>query len=135
MAIGVLGEILLAMEDGVFDFTKDGKCTGCGKCCSNFLPMSDEEVKKIKRYMKNNNIHECKHLPPTRKVALDITCPFLNNDKENKRCEIYPVRPLICRVFCCNQPPSTVRFNRDEFCRTRKVHNMRDTFFRKDGCK
>ena len=135
MAIGILSEILQAMEDGVLDFTKDGECTGCGKCCSNFLPMSNEEVRRIKRYMKAHGIREHKHLAPTRNATVDMTCPFLNDDKENEKCEIYPVRPLICRVFCCNQPPSTVKMNRDEFWSTREPRDMRDTFFRKEGTK
>ena len=34
----------------------------------------------------------------------DFTCPFLNL---NKRCTIYEVRPLICKLFKCNRkaPP------------------------------
>lgn len=29
------------------DYTVDGKCSGCGNCCSNVLPLADAEVKRI----------------------------------------------------------------------------------------
>ena len=28
----------------------DGSCSGCGECCSDFLPLSDDEVKRIRAY-------------------------------------------------------------------------------------
>ena len=33
------------------DHTIDGKCSGCGDCCSAILCVSDAEVKKIKKYL------------------------------------------------------------------------------------
>lgn len=40
------------------DFTVDGKCSGCGNCCSNILPLSDVEVKRILEYIRQNGIKE-----------------------------------------------------------------------------
>lgn len=40
MKIGEIMEIMDEMESGVYDFTVDGECSGCGACCSNFLPIS-----------------------------------------------------------------------------------------------
>lgn len=36
--IGTLQQAYEDMESGVYDFTKDGKCSGCGQCCMNYLP-------------------------------------------------------------------------------------------------
>ena len=32
----------------VKNFTVNDKCSNCGQCCSNLLPMSEKEVKNIK---------------------------------------------------------------------------------------
>lgn len=43
--IGTLKQVYEDMEHGVCDFTKDGKCSGCGQCCSVYLPLSPGEIK------------------------------------------------------------------------------------------
>lgn len=48
------------MEDNIYNFCKDGKCSQCGNCCSNLLPMSRKEVDAIHRYIRKNHIKECK---------------------------------------------------------------------------
>ena len=50
--IGTIEQMIKDMEHGVYDFTKDGKCSSCGSCCSNYLPLSSKELKEIKRYVK-----------------------------------------------------------------------------------
>lgn len=127
--IGTLQEVIRDMKSGVYDYTKDGKCVGCGKCCSALLPLSSQEIKDIKQYIKQHHIKEQKHIPPTREPVFDLTCPFLNESSENEKCTIYPVRPHICRVFQCNQPPSTIKENKEHFWKTRKSCDMRETFF------
>lgn len=126
--IKTIEEVIEKMETGVFDFCKDGKCIGCGKCCSSFLPLSNKEIKEIKRYMKKHKLKEHKHITPA-VVSYDMTCPFLDDKKENNKCEIYEVRPAICRVFQCNQPPSKVQANKHLFWRDRKPCDMRHIFF------
>ena len=32
----------------VTDFTVDGKCTNCGGCCSNIIPMTKDEAEKLR---------------------------------------------------------------------------------------
>ena len=46
------------MEYTIQDFTKDGKCSSCGQCCSNLLPLSNNEIRKIKEYIKKHGIKE-----------------------------------------------------------------------------
>lgn len=80
---------------GEYDLTNNGKCTGCGACCSSILPMSKKEISKIRGYIKRHNI----------KVSAtigDIDCPFMDREKKTERCKIYPVRPGICRAFKCD---------------------------------
>ncbi len=124
-----LAQVQNEMERGVFDFTKGGNCIGCGKCCSNYLPISSGEIKDIKRYIQKYHIEEHVRVAPTTNPTLDMTCPFLNETKENNKCTIYPVRPQICRVFIRNQPPSKVKMNKEHFNRSRTIVDMRKTFF------
>lgn len=117
------------MERGVFDYTQDGRCSGCGQCCSNFLPLSDREIEEIRKYIKKHHIAEQKHFVPTAKPTMDWTCPFLRDEEPKEKCAIYPIRPKICRVFQCNQPPSKIKENKELFWKTHKACDMRETFF------
>lgn len=87
----------------VEDFTINGQCSNCGKCCTNFIPISSKELKKIKQYVKKYNIKEQDSYInyPTQNTNLNLYCPF--RDDINKVCTIYPVRPSICRDFICNK--------------------------------
>ena len=114
------------MEDNIYNFTKDGKCSGCGCCCSNLLPMSQKEVDVIHRYLKKRNVKECKHLLPVAKQALDMTCPFRDNDK--KICTIYEVRPEICKQFICDNE-KRAKHNRKLLGQTRHIVDVRSEFF------
>ena len=130
MPVGTLAEVYKDMENGVYNFCKDGRCIGCGKCCSDLLPLSSKEIKEIKRYIKKHKIKECKHIYPTNKpVDYDLTCPFLDDSRSCDKCTIYEVRPQICRVFQCNQPPSKVKANKKVFWRDRQPCDMRQVFF------
>jgi len=76
----------------MIDYTIDGKCSeNCGKCCTRVLPYSDHEIKKIRQYVRRNEIKPA-HL------NFD-SCPFLTNDK---RCQVYIHRGEICKSFICN---------------------------------
>ena len=109
MNIGSLQQILDEYESGVYNFTKDGKCVECGNCCSAILPVSSSEIKEIKRYVKKNNVKTCKHFLPTPDGEMfDLTCPFLDTTKHEKKCRIYPVRPTICKAFKCDNKPSDI---------------------------
>ena len=111
----------------VTDYTKGGKCSNCGSCCSNFLPLSENEKARINQYMKNNNIKEQVHRFPENERAVDFTCPF-RSDSE-KKCLIYKIRPAICRSFICNKAAPEILCNRDFYYRDRSVVDMRAEFF------
>lgn len=48
----LLSDTLNEMESGVYNFCQNGKCIGCGECCSALLPVSEKEIRIIKKYVK-----------------------------------------------------------------------------------
>ena len=116
--IGTLGKFVEDTQNGVYDRTKDGKCSGCGQCCGNFLPVSSKEIKEIRRYV--NKYHSV--------IAFDFTCPFLDDSKAKEKCLIYQVRPEICRDFVCNNP-NGARKNKKLMHKKYASVDMREVFF------
>lgn len=129
--ISTIGQMIKNMEHGVYDFTKDGKCSQCEACCSDLLPISESEYSRIKRYIKKRNIKKQEHTVPAvlrEQPKLDLTCPFLNENKKTEKCSIYPVRPAICRFFVCDDPQGAK--NHPELYEEERVPvSMRETFF------
>lgn len=108
----------------VTDFTINGKCSQCGQCCSNLLPLSDKEIARIKAYIKKHGIKEQRH---NALMTVDMTCPF--RDERNKKCLIYDIRPEICRVFQCNQERDEIVANKMRMHGVNNVVLMRNEFF------
>ena len=73
-----------------------GRCSKCGECCTNFLPVSQNEIDTIQKYVIQNNIK-----PQMQMLVMQnrLCCPYYNGQK----CLIYDVRPLICKEFFCNK--------------------------------
>ena len=63
-------------------------CDSCGGCCGP-VPIDDKEYKEIKEYCIKNKVKPI--------LYLDYTCPF--RDEKAKKCMIYEVRPMICKLF------------------------------------
>lgn len=110
------------------DYTENGKCPeSCGRCCTNILPVSDYEIKKIKQYIKH---HPVKINNPNKdnnvfNTNYEDVCPFLD---ENKRCQIYIQRPEVCRWFMCSG-------SEGEFCHEdKKIISLIHTFFPSEHC-
>lgn len=79
---------------GIKDLSCNGKCTKCGECCSNLLPVTQNEIDIIQRYVVAKNIK------PQKQVLImqqKLQCPYF----DGKKCLIYEVRPLICKEFYC----------------------------------
>ena len=111
-------------EMTITDFTIDGKCSGCGECCSNMLPMSADEVRQIKTYIKKHNIKEQRH---NFLQGIDMTCPF--RDELNRKCLVYEVRPAICREFVCNHTIEDIMKAQLDIHKINRVVFMRNEFF------
>ena len=112
------------MRYEVIDKTLNGKCSNCGECCSDLLPLSDEEVIKIKKYIKKHHIKEQRH---NFLQGVDLTCPF--RDEANKKCLIYDIRPAICKQFMCNHTQEDIKKSKVSFHKQNKVVFMRNEFF------
>lgn len=115
------------MEERWQDCTVNGECSNCGGCCGNMLPLSEQEIKTIKKYMKHHPINEQTHRYPTASIMIDDSCPF-RSDTE-KKCLIYEVRPAICRDYRCDKPKQGIKANRDMYQGKYGVCNMRLEFF------
>lgn len=102
MAIGDIMKVMEDMDHGVYNFCRKGKCSCCGACCTNILPMTEQEVNDIKEFLKTHpDIKPHNYLVAPAVAQMDLTCPFLDETKE-KKCMIYEVRPRICRDFICD---------------------------------
>jgi len=130
MNIGTLQQVAEDMKKGVMDFTKDGECSQCGQCCSNLLPLTVGECKRIREYVRRKHIRECVNIPPTVVPVKDFTCPFRDNAK--KICTIYEIRPAICQEFRCDKPKKEIEASRAMCKRQHIIVDMRETFFPKE---
>lgn len=83
------------------DLTKNGKCSRCGQCCSNFIPLTPSELKELQELTKTNIEVQIK---TNEKGNVFMLCPFLlmSPDSNETRCSIYEHRPSICRYFKCD---------------------------------
>lgn len=92
-------EIIKEMVEGNVEIVNNticGKCSKCGECCSPFLPICQDELNIIQKYIIDNNIK-----PQTQVMVMQnrLACPYY----DGKKCLIYEVRPLICKEFYCNK--------------------------------
>lgn len=128
-----LEEMLQDMKDGIYDFTKDGECSGCGSCCSDALPVSRKEYKRILKYIQSRHIRECVHRPPTVNPVYDMTCPF--RDDVKRVCTIYPVRPAVCRDFRCDKARNGIWADPKMYDGEMAVISMRKAFYPEEAKK
>lgn len=129
MIINTLHKAMEEMNSGINDFTKDGECSNCGECCSNFLPISQKEIELIRRFIHKKKISEQKHRIPLSGMSVDWTCPFRNSSE--RKCVIYSVRPAICRDFRCDKPKKQIAADKSMYHGRYSVVDMRKEFFGK----
>jgi len=124
----ILTAIQRETEHQLTNYTLDGKCANCGACCSGYLPLSAQEIRRIHEYVDRHSIHE-QHNGIAVMVGpmLDMTCPF--RDNIHKRCLIYDARPEICRSFQCDQPMKVIEERKRRFKEKNRYIMMRLEFF------
>jgi Fe-S-cluster containining protein len=97
---------VLEIED-LYNLIPDFICTpGCHECCKNFGVPSRTQVEdeRVKAFLRKHQMQLGQ--------AKGGTCPYLIQDG----CSIYPVRPLICRLYGtspnykCKMDVAPVRF-------------------------
>lgn len=121
-------EEIFEREPSVTDFTVDNKCSNCGNCCNDIIPLTNADINRIKQYIKKNNIQEVQHAPHNCfvKVNYDAMCPF--RDEVHKCCTIYPVRPIICKSFICNDGEELFKISAKFYYQLKK-QSCREVFF------
>ena len=101
----------------------DGVCSGCGECCVDLLPVTPAEISRLRAYVRKHNVKEHRQAPFFDQNATDLSCPFRN--QQTKTCEVYPVRPYICRSFICSKTREDAVRDRDLIHKDRAVHSLR----------
>lgn len=95
------------------------QCSGCASCCAELLPFTRKEGFKIKDYMqkKKDEGEEiiCSYSVEKDNKNLYALCPFLN--EQTNRCNIYPVRPFVCRNFKCDKDIETLKKERMQYAK------------------
>lgn len=125
---GSLEDILKTQKESYVNKCVEGKCSSCGECCTDMLPLNDAEVKRLKAYAERHNLKENRHNLFWDKNATDLTCPFRNN--ELNICEVYPVRPVICREFICSKSLEQAKVDRDSvISQSRSIRSLRYEVF------
>lgn len=86
--------------EAIYNHIPTGTCAGCGKCCAESVHLFYSEFIRIIKYLRENqgledalDRVECYYKNEWVKTQ---ACVFLKADNS---CEIYPVRPLVCRLF------------------------------------
>ena len=120
-------EIELDFSPKVENHCSNGQCSNCGECCTRVLPLSSKEVAIIHKYIKDNNLKATSHPLAVMSGKVDLTCPFRNHEKA--KCNIYSIRPEICRVFQCNQPLEEITRNRDTISYKYRSYDLRKEFY------
>lgn len=64
--------------------------------------------------------------------TIDMTCPFLNIDGDEKKCVIYPVRPQICKKFICSMSHDKINALTESRGNAGKVMSLRKEVFDDD---
>lgn len=123
---GSMEDLIACAKHGVYDCTDNGKCSNCGNCCGNILPITKKEILEIKKYIKEHDVKEQEHrVFVLSNKSIDMVCPFCDIKKELK-CTIYPVRPSICKIFLCS---NAAKRNIHLSDAGRRDRNMREVFF------
>lgn len=95
----------------VHDNTCNHQCSRCGECCGLFIPFTEKELTIIKEYVKTHNIQPTNRINQVTGV-FNAHCCFY--DEVNKKCNIYEVRPYVCRDFKCDRKDWLQRRNQYE---------------------
>lgn len=56
------------------DFTCKGKCSKCGACCSNLLPLTNAEIRHLREIVKKRKLKP--HYRILYNAKYDMTCPL-----------------------------------------------------------
>lgn len=114
------------------DLTKNGKCSRCGQCCSNFIPLTSSELKELQELTKTDIEVQLK---TDDKGRVYMLCPFLimTQDSNETRCSIYDKRPSVCKMFRCDGKLDTKYFKKDSYIVTDLMKDVIHYDYQKDN--
>lgn len=86
--------------EAIYNSAPTGHCPGCGTCCYDAVTVSLVEFLAIENHLivtgqLNEALRESMRAFVTQELTTVQACPFLTE----KRCSIYSVRPLTCRLY------------------------------------
>ena len=90
--------------------------------------VNGQKMIRLGDYAKKHQLKEHRLPAGAALESVDLTCPFRN--ETTKRCEVYPVRPLICRAFICSRTLQAARKTRDLVQSDRDIHSLRWEIFK-----
>lgn len=90
-------EMTSALQE-IYSAIPGGTCNGCASCCTESVQAFYVEFLSILDYLEKNKIDYKERIESHyfNELIQNQNCPFLD---ERKQCMIYPVRPLVCRLF------------------------------------
>jgi Fe-S-cluster containining protein len=80
-------------ENDLLNIPAHKNCTNCGACCG-VIPASPNEIKTIKAFLADHPTEKAHAVKNSMKLH---RCPF--RDNKQKKCIIYPVRPVVCQLL------------------------------------
>ena len=97
----VLNELYSKLDGTIAEFSGRAglSCpSGCGTCCETFVPdLTPAEADLIAARLLQD--HQILTIDSWTTGELEGACPFYRVQGDPYHCRIYPVRPLICRLF------------------------------------
>lgn len=100
------GEFIKDHKEGIVKDMGNLSCSNCNDCCTMGVAITEQEYKKIKKFLKTTNRGKQVERSANKKIedalarnTIYWVCPFSNS---NKRCEINDIKPMICKKFHCD---------------------------------
>lgn len=98
-------------SDGEITDYNNPTCKGCNECCSIIVMITKEEFMRLRKFLRHDNLGKQIFKRGINLITryrdqgtLYLMCPFCNS---KKRCEIYSMRPKMCRDFHCTKELAT----------------------------
>ena len=105
----------LPTDELITNFCIDHKCSCCGSCCAEFLPVTRKEIEVIRKYLEEHKDIKASYGTDSSGETLVAQCCF--KDEQTNRCKIYPVRPYVCRHFKCDKNIELLKKEREEYAK------------------
>ena len=107
--------------NNIYSKIPDFDCQHCHECEGPIIWFKPEEI-NIREYLHKNNL-EYIIWSTEEFIKHHMKCPYL----KNKRCSIYPVRPIVCRLQG-NIPDLPCKFNKNNLITDKKLQEIKNEF-------